>query len=50
MKIKNIYCTFSAGVVEMIPLRELTLEEYLSRADEAMYTAKKSGKAKIVTS
>ena len=45
---KNIYCTFSAGVVEMNPLRELTLEEYLSRADEAMYTAKKSGKAKIV--
>jgi diguanylate cyclase (GGDEF)-like protein len=44
---KNIYCTFSAGVVEMNLLRELSLEEYLSRADETMYAAKKSGKAKI---
>lgn len=41
-------CTFSAGVVEMNPLRELTLEGYLSRADETMYAAKKSGKAKIL--
>ncbi len=44
----NRGCTFSAGVVEMNPLRGLTLEEYLSRADETMYAAKKSGKAKII--
>ena len=45
---RNLGCTFSAGVVEMNPLGESTLEGYLSRADEAMYAAKKSGKAKIV--
>jgi two-component system cell cycle response regulator len=45
---KNIDCTFSGGVVEMNPLRDLTLEEYLSHADGAMYAAKKSGKAKII--
>ena len=37
MEDKNIHCTFSAGVVEMNAERELTLEEYLSRADETMY-------------
>lgn len=45
---KSIHCTFSGGVVEMNPRRNLTLEEYLSHADEAMYAAKKSGKAKVV--
>jgi diguanylate cyclase (GGDEF)-like protein len=45
---KGICCTFSGGLVEMNPLREIPLEEYLAQADEAMYAAKKSGKAKII--
>jgi len=44
---KALRCTFSAGVIEMNPLMDLTLEEYLSMADETMYAAKKSGKARI---
>jgi diguanylate cyclase (GGDEF)-like protein len=45
---KMLNCTFSAGVVERNPLRELVLDVYLSLADETMYTAKKSGKARII--
>jgi diguanylate cyclase (GGDEF)-like protein len=45
---KCLNCTFSAGVVERDPTQEHTLEEYLSLADETMYAAKKSGKARIV--
>lgn len=41
-------CGFSAGVVEMKPDQELTLQEYLSRADEAMYEVKKSGKGRVL--
>ena len=45
---KKIHCTFSAGVVERNTLRELTLNEYLALADQSMYAAKKSGKARIM--
>lgn len=45
---KTLNCTFSAGVVERYPVRELPLDVYLSLADETMYEAKKSGKAKII--
>ncbi|HNZ65281.1 MAG TPA: diguanylate cyclase [Smithella sp.] len=45
---KKIHCTFSAGVVERNTLRELTLNEYLALADQSMYVAKKSGKARIM--
>jgi diguanylate cyclase (GGDEF)-like protein len=45
---KVLNCTFSAGVVERNPLRELALDMYLSLADETMYAAKKSGKARII--
>ncbi len=40
-------CGFSAGVVEKNPDRELSLQEYLSRADAAMYEVKKSGKGRV---
>lgn len=45
---KNLGCTFSAGVVEINPLRNLSLGEYLSRADVSMYAAKKIGKARVL--
>lgn len=45
---RNIYCTFSAGVVEGNPHQQHTLDVYLSIADETMYSAKKSGKARII--
>jgi len=48
MNDKMLHCTFSAGVVERNPRRELALDVYLSIADETMYTAKKSGKAQII--
>ena len=43
----TLYCSFSAGVVEISGDRLLTAAEYVSRADAAMYEAKKRGKGRV---
>jgi diguanylate cyclase (GGDEF)-like protein len=44
----KITCAFSAGVVEMNPDQELSIQEYMALADTAMYEAKKMGKGRVV--
>lgn len=44
---RHLFCTFSSGVVERTLDQDLTLDAYLAMADEAMYDAKKGGKASV---
>jgi len=45
---KALHCSFSAGVVEISGSRLVTAAKYVSRADAAMYEAKKRGKGGVV--
>ncbi|NLH47100.1 MAG: diguanylate cyclase [Myxococcales bacterium] len=44
----GLQCSFSAGVVEIGPDKVLSLDEYLARADAAMYQAKREGKGRVL--
>jgi diguanylate cyclase (GGDEF)-like protein len=44
----SLHCSFSAGVVGIDQDRMMSLEQYVSNADAAMYAAKKRGKNCIV--
>ena len=42
--------TVSIGIYSEIPTTESTADEYIEKADRAMYEAKESGKNRIITS
>lgn len=45
---KQLNCAFSAGVVSIDPEPHHPLDVYISRADSAMYEAKRRGKGRVV--
>lgn len=47
-QVDGLKCTFSAGIVGVEPDPLVSLAEWVSRADAAMYAAKKRGKNRVV--
>jgi len=43
------YVTLSAGIATVIPIPSLSVSDFLSEADSALYRAKESGRNKVIT-
>jgi diguanylate cyclase (GGDEF)-like protein len=42
------YVTLSLGVASLIPMAEISLEDLIAKADEALYTAKNQGRDRAI--